>query len=249
MGQRRANRWWSAAAVAAIALVACARNEQSMFIRQVVAPPIAAGTSGCTYTAEASQSQLSSGVVDYGLRDTYRAVFLVGNQLKAQASVEQVRAESSRLLIEGAEVHVFDAKENEIRSFTRLATGTIDPGDGSTPGYGTVAVDVLDGASIRDAAADIKSRSETRRLIVKVSLFGHTLGGTGVETNVYQFPIDVCKGCLVSFVNAPDDPSTPGPDCKGTVTASGDAIAPCVVGQDQVVSCTACQGYGVCAPD
>ncbi len=248
MGQRRASRWWSVATVAAIALVACARNEQSMFIRQVVAPPVAAGSSGCIYTAEVSQSQLSSGIVDFGLRDTYRAVFLVGNQMKAQASVEQVRAESSRVLIEGAEVHVFDAKDKELRAFTRLATGTIDPGDGSTPGYSTVQVDVLDGVSIREAAADIKSRTETRRLIVKVSLFGHSLGGREVETNVFQFPIDVCKGCLVSFAAAIDDPTIPGADCKGTATTSTDAIVPCVLGQDQVVSCSSCQGFSVCEP-
>ncbi len=111
--------------------------------------------------------------------------------------------------------------------------------------YGSVEVDILDGESIREAAAGLKTRRETRRLVVQVTVFGHTMGGTAVETPPYQFPIDVCNGCLVSFEDAPDDPTLPGLDCRGDAS-SLEAVVPCFIGQDQKVPCWECQGYGVC---
>lgn len=246
MGQRHARRGWSAGvSVAAIALVSCA-TAPSVFIRQVLAPPVTGAVAGtaCIYMPIAIGPQLSAGLVDAGLRDSYRAVLLAGSQIVSSASADQRRVEASQFLIEGAEVHVFDAKENELRSFTRLATATLEPALGIIASYATVEVDILDGESIREAAANLKARNETRRVVVDVVLFGHTLGGVAVESTAYRFPIDVCKGCLVSFEADTDDPTLPGPDCKGTPAEA--AIVPCFIGQDQKVSCADCQGYGVC---
>jgi hypothetical protein len=227
-------------------MLSCAQSAPGVFIRQILAPSTT-GASGsvCTYVAAATEAQLSAGLVDAGLRESYRAVLLVGSQIASRASTEQVRVETSQLLIEGAEVHVLDAKGNEMRAFTRLASATIEPSAGTAATYGTVTVDILDAESIRQASAGITNRTETHRVIVQVLVFGHTLGGGEVESAPYQFPVDVCVGCLVSFKDAPDEPTLPGVDCKGD-PSTVDAIVPCFIGQDQPVSCSACQGIGVC---
>ncbi len=231
-----------------IVLGACVRNDQSLFIRQVVAPPTVGEGERCKYTSDISQPILSSGILDAGLRNVYTAVFLVGNQLLAQTNKDQVRAESSRISIQGAEVHVFDVSGDELKSFTRSATGFVDPSDGINPGYAVVGVDVLDSASIESASSGIK-RGETRRRMVTVRIFGTSLGNTSVESNEFSFPIDICKGCLVTFPADADDPLIEGPDCHGTSTSTSttSASSPCYLGQDQTVTCRQCSAFDVCA--
>ena len=103
-------------AVAAGAIVsACAHNDASIFIRQVMAPTIPqAGT--CLFTADPTQPSLSVGQADVSFPGlaSYTPEILVGNQIIQQANMNAVQAETSRVFIHGA-----------ITRYTDLTGGTI----------------------------------------------------------------------------------------------------------------------------
>jgi hypothetical protein len=193
-------------------------------------------------------------VLDAALLLSYKATLLVGNQLIARGDPANVRTESNRVVIKGAVVRVLDATGNEITAFTRVATGFLDPSFAQTPSYGVVAVDVLDAQSVQDAAGSIANVTENRRRLVMIKVFGSTLGGQDVESNEFQFPIDICKGCLVSFPPESVDKAREVTEGKKNCAAStggstgGGILLPCILGQDQVVDCRLCQGAAVCDP-
>jgi hypothetical protein len=88
---------------------ACAHNDTSVFIRQVMAP--GTPTNGmCTFTADPTQAALSFGLADVayaGLAD-YTPDVLVGNQITSAADPDQEQTESSRIIITGAITRITD---------------------------------------------------------------------------------------------------------------------------------------------
>ena len=60
------------------------------------------------------------GTLDLALRDSYVASILVGNQLTERGSRNQLRTETSRVRLEGAEVTLEDANGNELATFSTL---------------------------------------------------------------------------------------------------------------------------------
>jgi hypothetical protein len=88
----------------------------------------------------------------------------------------------------------------------------------------------------------------TSRLVTYTKFFGQTTGGDYEESDEFEFPVDICFGCLVGFSAADENPLEPEPNCA-LAAASGTATSlpvPCVIGQDAVVDCSACQGFAVC---
>src|SRR4051794_17753663 len=76
----------------------CADNNQTIFIRQVQqlsAPE-------CTVTSDATAFVASTGFVDVGLANNYVIFPLVGSQLLARGDARQSKAESNRVIIQGA---------------------------------------------------------------------------------------------------------------------------------------------------
>lgn len=245
------------AAAGVILVTACAHNDESIFVRQVMAPPIVqfgVGAAQCLYTPDPTQPFLTSGVLDASLLQTYSVEVLVGNQLVPQGSAAQDRAESNRVELQGFIVRVTDANGNELRSFTRLASGFVDPSLGDTPSYGLIAGEILDSQSVQAAGA---ASGATKRLVSHFKVFGTTLGRQSVETGEFDYPIDICYGCLVSFPNGSQDNARATiegkPNCKApldiTTAAAGQVvIEPCFLGQDQIVDCRLCQGAPTCDP-
>jgi hypothetical protein len=88
-------------------------------------------------------------------------------------------------------------------------------------------------------------------VVVKVRVFGTTLGGEDVESAELLFPIEVCDGCLVSFPSSDLDPAVSGTQCKRAADmdapTSTETDSPCNLGIDFPVSCTACSNlYAAC---
>ena len=80
-------------------------------------------------------------------------------------------------------------------------------------------------------------------------MFGQTLGGDTLETNLpFEYPIDVCFGCLVSFPPDSVDTSKPQPNCLAPLPGASGDYAPCITGQDQPIDCRMCSSVGVCTP-
>jgi hypothetical protein len=85
---------------------------------------------------------------------------------------------------------------------------------------------------------------ERETIVTYTRAFGTTLGGQIVESNVFEFPIEVCAGCLIHFdTNTSREPQ---PNCYGPLPATK-GQAPCYFGQDVPVDCHACaQTSSVC---
>lgn len=249
--RRLFGRAFAAVAVLGCAVSAgpgCVHTDTSMFIKGVLTPPIPqAGV--CRYAApDGNAVTLFSGVLDGSLAAQYQAVLLVGSQLRAANSIELARSEVNRVILQGATVRVTDSTGKELNSFTRLGSGSVEPGASTSPSYGMIQTTLVDPKSVQLALEGI-TPGETRRVVSYARVFGQTLGGVAVETNEYQFPIDICFRCLIKFgpdtvdkVKAETEKRT---NCAAVPTA---AFEGCTLGQDLAVPCNQCPGRDVCDP-
>lgn len=225
----------STAAGGLLVLASCSHDDSTLFVRDVLAP-VGNGAGGCSYKNDPSQPALFSGVVDVAFLASYKPAVLVGNQMLPQQKSDNFRTETSRITLQGATVTVADTQGNELSSFSTLSSGTVDPSSGSQPGFGVTEVTLIDPKTI-DALRTQIPKNGTKKLVSRFKVFGQTLGGQSVESNEFQFPIDVCVGCLVF---RPADG-----DCAN-VADLGSVKAPCIFGQDQAIDCRLCRGVDVC---
>ena len=95
------------------------------------------------------------------------------------------------------------------------------------------------------------------RVVTYTQFFGNTLGGESVQSDNFEFPVDLCQGCLVLFSASDDNPSSafPQPNCNlaSAAAASGTGStsslpSPCNTGQDYPTDCSQCLGQAVCNP-
>jgi hypothetical protein len=87
------------------------------------------------------------------------------------------------------------------------------------------------------------------RLVTYARFFGNTLGGRYVESDEFEFPVDVCKGCLIAFTPQDINPAYPVPNCLGNGalgTSTAQQSLPCKPGQDLPIDCIQCQAIPDC---
>lgn len=229
-----------AAGVIGVWLPACADNESSIFIRQVLAP---AGDS-CSYTADPGGAAYMEGTLDLAFRREYRAGLLVGSQLVQRGAGEKLRTETSRFRVEGTEIRIETTDGAVVKEYTVPTSGFVDPASGTTPGWGVVGSVLIDsdtGASLSGSFVAGERSPTIGRVVSVVKVFGTTLGGQEIQSGEFRFPISVCYGCLVSFPPEAADPAQPLPNCKGTAASSTSA---CFLGQDDAVDCRVCANAG-----
>lgn len=234
---------------------ACADNEQTIFIRQVQAPE----SGECTYSADQSGTFYGLGVLDLALTNQYRAGLLIGNQMVPRANPDQPRAETNRVRLTEAEVHVQLADGSEVGSFTVPGNGFVDPGTGTEPGYGLFETVLVDPGSAQALSAKLgcagSRLSSVGRIVAVTKVFGKTLGGKEVESSEFRFPIEVCCGCLISFPpDANDATAEKQPNCLAVSEGGSTLVEPCLAGQDEPLDCRSCksmlgaQGASLCEP-
>ncbi|MBN2194048.1 MAG: hypothetical protein JW751_14630 [Polyangiaceae bacterium] len=210
------------AAALALSTTACVENESSLFLRGVVAIT----SEDCSATADPASAMLANGVLDTGLTSTYTAALLVGNQLVARGSADQLRTETARIALRGAEVRLETTTQQRLREFSVDGTGFVDPANGTSPGYG------IFWATLVPSLTGVRPPTT---VLANVRVYGRTLGGREVESGELAFPIVVCTRCLVSF-----PPEALDGDGECTVPSSDETELPCLLGQDQAVDCRAC---------
>jgi hypothetical protein len=212
----------------------CAENDATLFIIGV-----AKMESDCTYSASASTVLLPRGRYDVGFEGSYQVGLVLGNQMASRGQKSRSRSETSRIILEGAEVSLSLPSGSQFRPpFSAPGAGFVDVSSGSEPGYGIVTVVVVPYPSEYQSR---KAAVDAGYVLAEIKAFGKTLGGQAVESNVFRFPIDVCYGCLVTF-----PASELGADgCELSTDTTG---VPCVWGQDSQVDCATCVGSypGVC---
>jgi hypothetical protein len=244
-------------ALGSAAFSACVHNDSSIFVQDVLQPQQVSNGQSCTFTSATTQPVISSGTLDVDFRYDYNATYLVGNQLVTEANSQQLVTETSTVTIKGAEVRITDAAGNQLANYTRLAAGTIYPSVGGVPGYAPISVtEVIDdntvaaNATIKSSVIDAPPRTASVRLVTYVRFFGNTLGGRYVESDEFEFPVDICRGCLIAFSPQDIRPAPyPAPNCLGNAAAGSSTAQqtlPCIVGQDLSIDCIQCQEVPDC---
>lgn len=217
----------------------CADNRSSIFIQGAMVIP----QDTCTVKADSSATVLFRGTYDVAFATTtapeYSAALLVGNQLVRRGNAATLRTETSRVGFYEAEITLTNSAGDPIPNgnFVVPVTGFADAASGTDPGFGAVAVTLIDATSAQNITAG-------QEVIANVILRGETLGNVDVETDAWSFPITVCNGCLVAFPADADDPARPGLDCD----IRDESPVYCRMGQDAFVDCRACAGIPACTP-
>jgi hypothetical protein len=210
---------------------ACAHDDATLFVHGVLFPPTPSG-GVCTYTVDPTAEGISIGLVDGALRNNYTPYFLLGSTLIPQGNPSTPNSETSRIEIMGATVQVVDPKDNSTwENNTVLMSAIIEPASGSEPSYSSLSANIMDAKAV---AHFTPSDFTTNLALVYVTFFGKTLGGQSITSNQYQFPVDVCNGCLVVV-----PPGAKSGYCQGNIPVA-DSYAACELGQDQISDCQAC---------
>ena len=213
----------------------CADNRSSIFAVAALAVP----QDTCAWTSDASNAFRPAGRLDLALSKEYWIPILIGNQLVARGNATTLRTETSRVSFYEAEVNLTDSAGAPLANgnFVVPVSGFADPSASTEPGYGSVAVTLIDATSSQGLAPG--------QIIANVVIRGETLGNVEVETDDFAFPITVCNGCSVVYTADGDDPARPGLDCD----VRDDAPGYCRMGMDDNVDCRACSGIsGLCTP-
>ncbi len=239
-------------------LPACAHDDSTLFIQQVVFPPTPTNQLGCIYQSPNTTTPGEfSGAFDVALASAYSPVVIVSSQLVPRGDGTQARAETARVQLRGAVVRVTDSQGFQISTFTSLTEGVLDPATGSSPGIAQAAITIIDPATAGELRKGLPNRSARKTVITFFKVFGQTLGGTYVESGEYQHIVNVCSGCLVNFPSDAVDQKLVTKDAPINcelgfptgATINGATIAlPCVAGQDQPIDCRLCHGIPVCDP-
>jgi hypothetical protein len=242
---------------------ACVHDNSTIFVFDVLAPQEVSNGQSCTFTSDTTQPYISSGTADIDFVDTYTPIYLVGNQMVPQGNPQTPQSETSYVTIQGAIVRITDSSGTQLKTFTRLTSGTIPPLNGNIPSFTPISVltldhDTLTSQSIKNVVAPPPPTPRgTVRLVTYVRFFGQTTGGDSVESGEFEFPVDVCQGCLISFAAVDIDPRFPAPNCRladalssagTTVTVQAQPV-PCPhIGQDIPIDCSQCQAVPDCNP-
>lgn len=212
----------------------CADNNSSMFAVGVMA----LDKSTCVAKADNTSTLLAGGVMDVAFTQSYTGFVLVGNQLTQRGSREQLRTETSRVTLRGAEIKLTTIDGKLLGNYSTVGTGFINAAEGDVPSYAAMSVNI-----IPSALGSSSQLLDAGYVVAKIRVFGDTLGNTAVTSSELDFPIRICEGCLVTYPTEARDPTTAGGAYKCTTSASTTTTTeepPCVLGQDDSFACTAC---------
>jgi hypothetical protein len=232
--------------LAGVSLAACTHDDSTLFIRNALYPQTVMAGMGCIYTADPTQTYLFHGKLDIDFQSAYNAVLLVGNQMVAQGDPTKPATETSRIVLKGAIVEIKDTAGNTLAKFSEAISGTVDPLSGNNPSFLPIGLELVDVGTVQKLLPTIAPTSGPRPEVevdTFTRVFGNTLGGQYVESSEFEFPVNVCKGCLVYFSPMSSNPAFPQPNCLGSGTGGSTQTvsAPCNF-EDLPMDCSLCAG-------
>jgi hypothetical protein len=225
----------------AIATAGCVDNDSSMYVAGV----FDISTTRCIAEPDSDAVLLSHGIIDVAFARGYTAALLVGSQLTERGSRENLRTETSRLAIEGIRVTLYGTSGGEV-SFETSANGIVDPASGTDPGFAAVFAQLVRSQDLGDPTVpdDYGALGPPGEAVVRVRVFGTTLGGQEVESGDFDFSILVCEGCLITYPpEAADESVTDRYLCSRAGDVAETDTAFCFIGQDQPIPCTQCVAF------
>jgi hypothetical protein len=222
----------------ALALVAGCRyeNRTSIAITGRASP---SSSTECTFTG-GGRTLLGPGTLDVSFGSlTYSTVVYVTNNLadpvadspEASTDAKAWRAEAVRVRLNPPDyTGTFDASP----ALLPVTGENVLPLDGQVtpPGAKTAQwVDVVSPALGQIIAGGLTSAQQ--RVVVGITLQGHTLDGASLESGEWFFPIDVCNGCLLPTSDCPAPNVLAPSNCFG-------------LAQDSVPVCECAGGRTLC---
>lgn len=213
------------AAMAVACAPGCVDAEAPFFI-------MSAKAVGCD-TLTVDSDDIGIGTMDVRYACSYTAVLQLGNQLVRRGNQTKLQLETSRVSVTSFDVEILDAAGSPIQNatgaaaFTYPTTGFIDPASASEPGLGLAAALLVDGATAQTLQAQGGGS-----IIARIVAHGRTLGGDDVTTRPFDFPIQVCDGCLCT---EPADDTCVNPESAPK--------AQCFRAQDQLFDCRFLGGH------
>lgn len=234
------------AVIAAMASPACVEYPQSIVVLKVVRPkPNEEG--GCT--VDAGDNGLVNGTLDVLVAQSYSASLAVRNELRSSKDLAKARSEAGNVYLLGATVRLTLASGEALTSdpgldgragneFRTEGSGFLEPG-----ALSSITVNLLDGAAVCQIARRVEERvnnlkvrpqDQSVQVIAFARVQAQTLGGLTIESQEFQFPINVCWGCLANVTLA-------GNVCSAPAAAAGDDKPICNPGQDASITCDKCK--------
>jgi len=215
----------------------CVDSGEVLFIIQNQVPT--RGENGCVIPAARGTEFRGRGVVD--------TQGLFGYQVYpvAESRAEVVNGDSiaRTVTVRGAEVSLefqddlfppealAEMKTNGLTEFTQRFSGSIDP----TGGQATFTVNVLSPVLLQKLGGLVSGDTITYA-IATIRIVG-TMGGGNIKSDPFEFPIDICNGCLIHDLGACD--ALP----VGFSAAKGGECNPF---QDAPVDCCTAGGSKIC---
>jgi hypothetical protein len=203
----------------------CVDNLSSVFIYGVMD----LNSTQCLAQPTTTSVLLASGALDRQFSSGYQAAFLVGSHLTSRGSREKLRTETSRIQVTGAHVTLYGTT-GYTTSFDTPATGLINPATGTDPGLAAVFALIV-------RHQDFENLGPDGQMIARIKILGTTLGGQDLESGIFDYPISLCTGCLVTYPSSAIDPAS------GLCDTAADTMTDtniCFFGQDAAFPCTLC---------
>jgi hypothetical protein len=197
----------------------------------------------CEIPTEASATGLLAGLLDLSVRTSYAGYLFVENGLIARADPGLPRAESNGIFAQGA--YLFFEPDPACPETAGIAdvevrfSNYIAPQSSSTIGIWLIpdAVGERLQAALVNPDGSPRACGGRAQITVTAQIFGITQAGTEMETQEFDFPIDLCVGCLTFCPSGVDlDATVPGCQCNCNADVEQDE-APCHIGQDDLVDC------------
>lgn len=203
-------------------------NPPALFVRQV----LALGPGECLAKPNPASTFMLKGALDLDLRSRYDAAILVANTLPAD--FDAITLDRASVVIRSPDGKVGSTKQV-------LTGGFVEPRTAESYGWGVASVQLLDAADIATLVPQSAIQDGgTFTLSAEIRVEGAALNGKRYVSAPFQYPIDVCSGCLVSYPTEADEPAEPGYQCSAWLSSELDEPPPCQLGQDYWVDCRFC---------
>lgn len=185
----------------------------------------------------------SRGILDTWVRNNYFMFPKLENYLlSTRAAFGELYGENHNVQIMGAHVSYEYPSGLAAATVTALsgsrfiaAAGSVQPTELGVTTFPAIPTEVGNVLAVEPAVRG----GDGIPLLVKVRIEGRLADGTIVKSNEFQYPVDICFGCLYMVVSD---------DCTNLSDAQ-DMRPPCIIGQDDGVDCRLFTLWGVDADD
>ncbi len=231
--------------IAALAsmVLGCADNNESLYIMGNAVPD-----SACRLVANENMDRRGSGSLDIVMGTKYIMHALIKNDMPSSLKMNSFTEKDGRMEAH----HIFLKKATITYTYDpRIILPGLDTREVLTSGFVSAAgglavvdIEIISPDMAQRFATKLPSRDtdnpEPRAtMTVDVQVIGETGDGTEVKSNVFTYPITICRGCLLMFPTEADNPNSPNFDCDLLSGSLDDE--PCNIGQDDPVDCRLCK--------